>query len=97
MAAVVCGSLPAAKHAPGRHDLGRTIMALGDYADVCRDSGVDRMGAAGRHDQSQHQFPAQAGPRDLLAECRLLKLGKRLAVGEVDDPGRRSSMTWSRT
>jgi len=28
-------------------------------------------------------FLRKPGPRDLLAECRLLKLGKRLAVGEV--------------
>jgi len=28
-------------------------------------------------------FLRRPGPRDLLAECRLLKLGKRLAVGEV--------------
>ncbi len=28
-------------------------------------------------------FLRKPGPRDLVAECRLLKLGKRLAVGEV--------------
>jgi uncharacterized protein (TIGR00369 family) len=28
-------------------------------------------------------FLRKPGPRDLIAECRLLKLGKRLAVGEV--------------
>jgi uncharacterized protein (TIGR00369 family) len=28
-------------------------------------------------------FLRKPAPRDLLAECRLLKLGKRLAVGEV--------------
>jgi uncharacterized protein (TIGR00369 family) len=28
-------------------------------------------------------FLRKPGPRDLIADCRLLKLGKRLAVGEV--------------
>jgi acyl-coenzyme A thioesterase PaaI-like protein len=28
-------------------------------------------------------FLHKPGPYDLIAECRLLKLGKRLAVGEV--------------
>jgi uncharacterized protein (TIGR00369 family) len=28
-------------------------------------------------------FLRKPGPRDLVAECRLLKLGRRLAVGEV--------------
>jgi uncharacterized protein (TIGR00369 family) len=28
-------------------------------------------------------FLRRPGPRDLVAECRLLKLGRRLAVGEV--------------
>jgi acyl-coenzyme A thioesterase PaaI-like protein len=28
-------------------------------------------------------FLRRPGARDLVAECRLLKLGKRLAVGEV--------------
>ena len=28
-------------------------------------------------------FLRKPAPRDLIAECRLLKLGKRLAVGEV--------------
>jgi acyl-coenzyme A thioesterase PaaI-like protein len=28
-------------------------------------------------------FLRKPGARDLVAECRLLKLGKRLAVGEV--------------
>ena len=35
-------------------------------------------------------FLRKPAARDLIAECRLIKLGKRLAVGEVDDPlGRR--------
>ena len=28
-------------------------------------------------------FLRKPGPRDLIAECRLMKLGKRLAMGEV--------------
>ena len=36
-------------------------------------------------------FLRKPEPRGLVAECRLLKLGRRLAVGEVGDPlgGRR--------
>jgi uncharacterized protein (TIGR00369 family) len=47
-------------------------------------------------------FLRRPAPRDLIAECRLLKLGKRLAVGEVtilsageDDPVAHATGTYS--
>jgi acyl-coenzyme A thioesterase PaaI-like protein len=61
---------------------GPTMMALADFAMY-----VGGAASIGRcrcgDDQPQHQLPRKPAARDLIAECRLLKLGKRLAVGEV--------------
>ena len=59
------------------------MMALADFAMYVAVLGGDRLGAAGGHHQPQHQFPAQAGAARPARRGRLLKLGKRLAVGEV--------------
>ena len=47
-------------------------------------------------------FLRKPAPRDLIAECRLIKLGRRLAVGEVtirsdrkDDPVAHLTSTYS--
>ena len=69
--------------AAGRYRVGSHHDDAGRRRHVCGAARLDRLGAARGHHQPQHQFPAQAGLGALTAECRLLKLGKRLAVGEV--------------
>ena len=59
------------------------MMALADFAMYVAVFSADRPGAARGHHQSQHQLPAQAGAARPHRRSRLLKLGKRLAVGEV--------------
>jgi hypothetical protein len=43
----------------------------------------NRPGRARRDHQPEYQFLSKPAARDLLADARLLKLGKRLAVAEV--------------
>ena len=68
---------------PGGTVAGPALMAL---ADVCMYAVV--LGLIGRVELAvttnlSINFLRKPEPRDLVAECRLLKLGKRLAVGEV--------------
>ena len=68
---------------PGGTISGPTMMALADFAMY-----VAVLGAIGPVPLAvtinlNINFLRKPGPRDLIAECRLLKLGKRLAVGEV--------------
>jgi len=68
---------------PGATISGATIMALGDYAvyvALLASIGWVPLAVTTSLNVNFLRKPAQ---RDLLAECRLLKLGKRLAVGEV--------------
>jgi uncharacterized protein (TIGR00369 family) len=68
---------------PGGTISGPTIMALGDFAmyvAVLASIGWVPLAVTTSFNINFLRRPAQ---RDLLAECRLLKLGKRLAVGEV--------------
>ena len=68
---------------PGGTILGATIMALGDYAVyVAVLASIGWVPLAVTTNLTVN-FLRKPGQRDLLAECRLLKLGKRLAVGEV--------------
>src|SRR5216683_978273 len=60
------------------------FLRAGGLGDVCGAIVGDRPGRARGDDQSQHQFSAQGPARAVLAAARLLKLGKRLAVGEVN-------------
>ena len=48
---------------PGGTVSGPTMMELADFAMYVAVFSADRQSAAGGHDQSQHQFPAQAGRR----------------------------------
>jgi uncharacterized protein (TIGR00369 family) len=68
---------------PGETMSGAAIMALGDYAVY-----VALLASIGWVPLSVTtnltiNFLRKPPQRDLLAECKLLKLGKRLAVGEV--------------
>lgn len=68
---------------PGGTISGPTIMALGDFAmyvAVLASVGWEPLAVTTSLNINFLRRPAQ---RDLLAECRLLKLGKRLAVGEI--------------
>jgi uncharacterized protein (TIGR00369 family) len=68
---------------PGGTISGPTIMALGDFAmyvAVLASIGWVPLAVTTSLNINFLRRPAQC---DLLAECRLLKLGKRLAVGEV--------------
>ncbi|CUA91095.1 uncharacterized domain 1 [Chelatococcus sambhunathii] len=68
---------------PGGTISGPTIMALADLALYVAILGaIGPVGLAVTTNLSFH-FLRKPGRRDLLADCRLLKLGKRLAVGEV--------------
>jgi uncharacterized protein (TIGR00369 family) len=68
---------------PGGTVSGPTIMALTDFAMyVAVLSAVGWVPLAVTTNLSIN-FLQKPAPRDLLAEARLLKLGKRLAVGEV--------------
>jgi acyl-coenzyme A thioesterase PaaI-like protein len=68
---------------PGETVGGATLMALGDYAIY-----VAILAAIGWHPLTvttslNVNFLRKPAKRDLIAECRLLKLGQRLAVGEA--------------
>jgi uncharacterized protein (TIGR00369 family) len=68
---------------PGGTISGPTMMALADFAmyvGVLASIGPVPLAVTTNLNINFLRRPA---PRDLIAECRLLKLGKRLAVGEV--------------
>ena len=68
---------------PGETISGTTIMALGDYAVyVALLASIGWVPLAVTTNLTIN-FLRKPPRRDLLAECKLLKLGKRLAVGEV--------------
>lgn len=68
---------------PGGTVSGPTMMALADvalYIAVMASIGPVALAVT---TNLNINFLRKPGPRDLIADCRLLKLGKRLAVGEV--------------
>ncbi len=68
---------------PGGTISGPTMMALADftmYVAVLATIGPVPLAVT---TNLNINFLRQPEPRDLIAECRLLKVGKRLAVGEV--------------
>jgi len=68
---------------PGRTISGPTMMTLADvslYVAVLSSIGPVALAVTTNLNINFLRRPA---PRDLIAECRLLKLGRRLAVGEV--------------
>src|ERR1700752_2747910 len=68
---------------PGATISGATIMALGDYAvyvAVLATIGWEPLAAT---TSLNVNFLAKPGRNDLLADCDLIKVGKRLVVGEV--------------
>lgn len=68
---------------PGGTLSGPSMMALADLAlYVAILANIGPVGLAVTTNLS-FNFLRKPAPRDLVAECRLLKLGKRLAVGEV--------------
>ncbi len=68
---------------PGGTISGPTMMALGDFAMyVAVLASIGPVPLAVTVNLNIN-FLRKPGARDLVAECRLLKLGKRLAVGEV--------------
>jgi uncharacterized protein (TIGR00369 family) len=68
---------------PGGTISGPTIMALADLAMYVAILGAIGPVALAVTTSLSFNFLRKPGQKDLLAECRLLKLGKRLAVGEV--------------
>ncbi len=68
---------------PGATVSGPAMMALAGLRPLRGDPRQYRSRCARGDDQSELQLPAQTRHGDLVAECRLLKLGRRLAVGEV--------------
>lgn len=68
---------------PGGTVSGPTIMALADlslYVAILASAGPVMLAAT---TNLTFNFLRRPAPKDLLAECRLLRLGRRLAVGEV--------------
>lgn len=68
---------------PGGTVSGPSIMALADvalYVAILAQIGPVALAVT---TSLSFNFLRKPAPRDLIAECRLLKLGKRLAVGEV--------------
>src|SRR5215813_14960702 len=68
---------------PGATISGATIMALGDYAvyvAVLATIGWEPLAVT---TSLNVNFLRKPGPKDLLADCDLIKIGKRLVVGEV--------------
>lgn len=68
---------------PGGTLSGPSMMALADlalYVAILANIGPVALAVT---TNLSFNFLRRPGQRDLLAECRLLKLGKRLAVGEV--------------
>ena len=69
---------------PGGTISGPTMMALADFAMyVCVLASIGPMPLAVTTNLNINFLRKPEAGRDLVAECRLLKLGKRLAVGEV--------------
>jgi uncharacterized protein (TIGR00369 family) len=87
---------------PGGTISGPTMMALADFAmyvGILATVGPVPLAVTTNLNINFLRKPAQ---RDLIAECRLLKVGKRLAVGEVsirsdgaDDPVAHVTSTYS--
>src|ERR1700712_3331259 len=70
---------------PGRSVSGPTLMALADFAMyVVLLSAIGPVGLAVTTNLNINFLRKGAPGQDVLAEARLLKLGKRLAVGEVN-------------
>ncbi len=68
---------------PGGTLSGPAMMALADLAlYVAILANIGPVGLAVTTNLA-FNFLRKPGPRDLIAECRLMKLGKRLAMGEV--------------
>lgn len=68
---------------PGGTISGPTIMALADlalYVAIVASIGPVALAVT---TNLNFNFLRKPAPRDLLGECRLIKLGKRLAIGEV--------------
>jgi uncharacterized protein (TIGR00369 family) len=68
---------------PGGTLSGATMMALGDFAVYVAILGSIGWVPLAVTTNLNINFLKKPAPRDLLAETRLIKLGKRLAVGEV--------------
>ena len=88
---------------PGGTVGGPSIFALADIAIYCAIlSRIGPVALAVTTNASVDFMRKPAAGRDLLAECRILKLGRSLAVAEalvfsegMDDPVARCSMTYS--
>jgi uncharacterized protein (TIGR00369 family) len=68
---------------PGGTVSGPTLMALADAAMYAAILGEIGLVALAVTTNLNINFLRKPAPRDLIAEVRLIKLGKRLAVGEV--------------
>jgi uncharacterized protein (TIGR00369 family) len=68
---------------PGQTISGPSLMALADTAMYVALLGMIGPVALAVTTNLNINFLRKPTPKDVLAECRLLKLGKRLAVGEV--------------
>ncbi|SED95861.1 uncharacterized domain 1-containing protein [Rhizobiales bacterium GAS191] len=68
---------------PGGTISGPTMMTLADVSLYVAVIGSIGPMALAVTTNLNINFLRKPGPRDLIGECRLLKLGKRLAVGEV--------------
>jgi uncharacterized protein (TIGR00369 family) len=69
---------------PGGTLSGATMMALGDFAMYVAVLAAIGWVPLAVTTNLTINFLKKPAPRDLLAEVRLIKLGKRFAVGEVD-------------
>ncbi len=68
---------------PGGTIAGPSMMALADYAMYALVLGLIGRADAAVTTSLNCNFLRRPGPADLIAEARILKLGQRLAVGEV--------------
>jgi uncharacterized protein (TIGR00369 family) len=68
---------------PGGTIAGPTLMALGDFTMYVAVLGAIGWAPLAVTTNLNINFLRKPAQRDLIAECRLLKLGRRLAVGEV--------------
>jgi uncharacterized protein (TIGR00369 family) len=68
---------------PGGSIAGPSMMALADYAMYALVLGLIGRAEAAVTTSLNCNFLRRPGPADLIAEARILKLGQRLAVGEV--------------
>ncbi len=84
MAAAACAGISTANSLrPGGTLSGATMMALADFAMyIAVLSAIGWLPLAVTTNLSIN-FLKKPAPRDLVAEARLIKLGKRLAVGEI--------------